>query len=138
MSDLSAMPGLSALRGRAFDVLVIGGGIVGAGVMREAARRGLRTLLVEQNDFASGTSSRSSKLVHGGLHYLSKLQVGMARSCVEERQRLIRSGAGLIGEREFIKPSRRGDTFPPWLLGLVFRTYDGLAQGARPHRWMQA
>ena len=60
-----------------FDVLVIGGGIVGAGVARDAAMRGLRTLLVEQSDFASGTSSRSSRLLHGGLRYLAQGRIGV-------------------------------------------------------------
>ena len=58
-----------------WDLIVIGGGITGAGIFREASQHGLRVLLVEQNDFASGTSSRSSKLVHGGLRYLTSLQL---------------------------------------------------------------
>ena len=64
--------GLASLAGTPFDVLIIGGGIVGAGVARDAASRGLRTLLLERSDFASGTSSRSSRLLHGGLRYLAQ------------------------------------------------------------------
>ena len=62
------------------DLLVVGGGITGAGVLRDAASRGLRALLVERDDFASGTSSRSSKLVHGGLRYIAEGQLGMGRT----------------------------------------------------------
>src|SRR4051812_10654083 len=69
----------------AFDVLVIGGGIVGAGVARDAAARGLRTLLVEQSDFASGTSSRSSRLLHGGLRYLAQGRFGLVREASVEK-----------------------------------------------------
>jgi glycerol-3-phosphate dehydrogenase len=75
-----------------WDVLVIGGGITGAGILRELSSAGLRVLLVEQKDFASGTSSRSSKLIHGGLQYLGRLQVGLAWKAVRERERLLRSG----------------------------------------------
>jgi glycerol-3-phosphate dehydrogenase len=67
------------------DVLVIGGGIVGAGVLRDAASRGLRALLIERNDFASGTSSRSSKMVHGGLRYLAHGHLAITREACRER-----------------------------------------------------
>ncbi|MEG1053349.1 MAG: FAD-dependent oxidoreductase, partial [Janthinobacterium sp.] len=76
------LPGILA---REWDVLVVGGGITGAGILLEAARRGLTALLVEQRDFAWGTSSRSSKLVHGGLRYLKQGQFGMTRESVHER-----------------------------------------------------
>jgi glycine/D-amino acid oxidase-like deaminating enzyme len=80
--------------GEPWDLIVIGGGIMGAGVLREAVRCGLRVLLVEQNDFASGTSSRSSKLVHGGLRYLKTGQWPLTLESVRERERLLREGAG--------------------------------------------
>src|SRR5574341_2616546 len=79
-----------------WDLIVIGGGITGAGILREATRAGLRTLLVEAGDFASGTSSRSSKLVHGGLRYLRNAQIGMTLASVHERERLLREGRGLV------------------------------------------
>jgi glycerol-3-phosphate dehydrogenase len=81
---------------RAWDVVVIGGGIVGAGIAREAAQQGLAVLLVEQGDFSSGTSSRSSKFVHGGLRYLKNGAFRMTYQSVRERQRLLRHGAGLV------------------------------------------
>lgn len=85
-----------------WDLIVVGGGITGAGVAREAARLGLSTLLVEAEDFASGTSSRSSKLVHGGLRYLAALRLGLAMESIEERERLLAAGDGLITPLEFL------------------------------------
>ena len=86
----------AALAGERWDVLVVGGGITGAGILAEAARRGLRAALVEQRDFAWGTSSRSSKLVHGGLRYLKEGRLGMTRASVRERERLLKEGPGLV------------------------------------------
>ena len=78
---------------RKWDVLVVGGGVHGASIARDAASRGLTTLLVEQRDFASGTSSRSSKLAHGGLRYLEHLEVGLVRESLRERDALLRMPA---------------------------------------------
>jgi len=85
-----------------WDVLIIGGGIVGVGLLREAARVGLRAALVEARDFASGTSSRSSKMVHGGLRYLSTGQIRLTMRSVHERQRLLHEGRGLIDPLEYM------------------------------------
>ena len=82
---------LERLATEAFDVLVVGGGITGAGVALDAATRGLRTALVEADDFASGTSSKSSKLVHGGLRYLQQGDVRLVYEALRERQRLRRN-----------------------------------------------
>ena len=79
-----------------WDILIIGGGITGAGIFNQAARSGLKVLLVEANDFAFGTSSRSSKLVHGGFRYLRNRQFGVTREAVRERERLLRQG-GISG-----------------------------------------
>lgn len=95
-----------------WDLIVVGGGITGAGILREAARLGARALLVEQRDFAWGTSSRSSKLVHGGLRYLAQLQLGVTRDSVRERERLLRENPGLV------EP-----------LGFVLAVYDGAGPG---------
>ena len=86
--------------GGPWDVLVIGGGITGAGILREAVRHGLRALLVEQRDFAWGTSSRSSKLVHGGLRYLKEGKLRLTRASVTERERLVSEGRRSGDERE--------------------------------------
>jgi glycerol-3-phosphate dehydrogenase len=116
-----------AVIAREWDVVVIGGGITGAGILLEAARRGLRVLLVEQRDFAWGTSSRSSKLVHGGLRYLKEGQFGLTRESVHEREHLLRQAAGLVEPQSFAfgdyvgrKPGRRA-----FLAGLMI--YDRMA-----------
>src|SRR5258706_1615955 len=79
-----------------WDLIVIGGGITGAGIRGEAVRHGKKTLLVEAQDFSSGTSSRSTKLVHGGLRYLRQGQFLVTRKSVKERERLMDEGAGLV------------------------------------------
>ena len=80
---------LRELANNTFDLLVIGGGITGAGVAREASLRGFRVALVEQNDFGSGTSSRSTKLIHGGLRYLKQFDFRLVAEAVRERQLLL-------------------------------------------------
>ncbi len=98
-----------------WDVIVIGGGIVGAGVFREAVRAGLKTLLVEAHDFSSGTSSRSSKMVHGGFRYLKNAQIKLTMDSVHERKRLIKEGVGLINPLPFHLVSYHGDRIPGWV-----------------------
>lgn len=110
-----------------WDLIVVGGGITGAGLLREAARAGLRTLLLEGGDFASGTSSRSSKLVHGGLRYLRHAQIGTTLASVRERERLLREGRGLVTPLRFLMPSFRGDRLPGWVFGFGLAIYDLLA-----------
>ncbi|MEX0767038.1 MAG: FAD-dependent oxidoreductase, partial [Microthrixaceae bacterium] len=78
---------LEALRSETFDLVVIGGGVTGAGVVLDAASRGLRAALIERDDFASGTSSKSSKLIHGGLRYLQQGEIGLVYEALAERQR---------------------------------------------------
>lgn len=96
------------LAGRRFDLLVIGGGITGAGVARDAALRGLNVALVEKDDFASGTSSRSSRLIHGGIRYLEHGQLWMVRESVKEREILLRIAPHLVHPLEFTWPVYRG------------------------------
>jgi len=91
-----------------YTVVVIGGGITGAGIAHEAARTGATVLLVEQNDFASGTSCASSKLVHGGLRYLKDKQWRLTLESVRERNRLLRDRAGLVEPQPFLMPVYRG------------------------------
>lgn len=113
--------------GPGFDMIVIGGGITGAGVALEASRRGLRTLLVEQKDFAWGSSSRSSKMVHGGLRYLASGQLRLARESVRERERLLQELPGLVEPLQFVMPHYRGRFPGPRVLGAVLWAYDRLA-----------
>jgi glycerol-3-phosphate dehydrogenase len=110
-----------------WDLIVVGGGITGAGILREATRAGLRTLLLEANDFASGTSSRSSKLVHGGFRYLKNAQVRLTFESVRERERLLKEGRGLVTPLGFLIASYRGDATPAWLFGAGLIIYDLLA-----------
>jgi glycerol-3-phosphate dehydrogenase len=113
---------------RTFDLIVIGGGITGAGVAREAAGSGLRALLVDQKDFAWGTSSRSSKMVHGGLRYLGSGQYRLTRDAVNERQRLMNEAPGLIDPLKFMMPHFRHQFPGPRLFQLLLRVYDWIAR----------
>jgi glycerol-3-phosphate dehydrogenase len=110
-----------------WDILIIGGGITGAGILREATRLGLRALLVEQRDFAWGTSSRSSKLVHGGLRYLKEGRLGLTRASVQERQQLLHEGPGLIDPLGFLMTVYEGDFPGRWTFEVGLTVYDLLA-----------
>lgn len=112
---------------RPWDVIVVGGGITGAGIFREAIRLGLRALLVEQRDFGWGTSSRSSKLVHGGLRYLKQARLGLTRASVLERERLLKEGPGLVEPLGFLLAIYRGDWPGRWTFDLGLSIYDLLA-----------
>jgi glycerol-3-phosphate dehydrogenase len=95
---------IESLRNDTFDVLVVGGGITGAGVVLDAAARGMRAALIERDDFASGTSSKSSKLVHGGLRYLQQGEVGLVYQALAERQRLLKNAPHLVRTLPFLIP----------------------------------
>ena len=103
-SAFSRSANLEALAAGAFDVLVIGGGITGAGVALDAASRGLSTALVEKADFASGTSSKSSKLVHGGIRYLQQREFRLVYENLAERQRLLENAPHLVSPLPFLIP----------------------------------
>jgi len=113
--------------GDPWDVIIVGGGITGAGVLREATRLGLRALLVEQRDFAWGTSSRSSKLVHGGLRYLQQGRLRLTQSSVRERERLLEEGPGLIDPLGFLLATYKGDRPGRWTYKVGLSIYDLLA-----------
>lgn len=130
----AALPELAA---RDWDLIVVGGGISGAGILREAARRGWSCLLLEQRDFAWGTSSRSSKMVHGGLRYIAKGQLGLTRDSVRERQRLLGEAPGLVDALPFLFPHYRGKFPGPRVFGGLLGVYDALA-GQRLHRYHPA
>lgn len=99
---------LERLSRETFDVLIVGGGITGAGVALDAASRGLRTGMVERDDFASGTSSGSSRLIHGGLRYLSERELGLVRQALSERRRLLRLAPHLVRPLPFLIPVLAG------------------------------
>jgi len=121
------MSRLGALAPR-YDLVVIGGGITGAGVFREAARAGVSVLLVEARDYASGTSSWSSKLVHGGLRYLQSGEWRLTAESVRERQRLMREAPDLVERLDFLLPFYRGGKPSRGLVRLGLWLYDRFAQ----------
>ena len=110
-----------------FDLLVMGGGITGAGVARDAALRGVRVALVEKDDYASGTSSRSSRLVHGGVRYLEHGQIGLVFESSRERRTLQRIAPHLVRPLAFTWPVYRGARVPRWKLGAGLMLYDVLS-----------
>jgi glycerol-3-phosphate dehydrogenase len=110
-----------------WDILVIGGGITGAGILREATRLGLNCLMVEQHDFAWGTSSRSSKLVHGGFRYLKEGKIMLTRDSVHEREQLLHEGPGLIDPLGFLLTVHKGDFPGRWTFEMGLTVYDLLA-----------
>ena len=128
---------LRRLADETFDVVVVGGGITGAGCALDAASRGLRTALVERDDFASGTSSKSSKLVHGGLRYLQQHDVALVYEGLAERQRALRNAPHLVRVLPFLIPilSRDGlvDRRVARALGAALWMYD-LTGGLRIHK----
>ena len=106
-----------------FDLAIIGGGINGTGIARDAAGRGLSVLLVEQNDLASGTSSKSTKLIHGGLRYLEFYAFRLVREALIEREVLIRLAPHLTRPLRFVLPHHSG-LRPAWMLRLGLFLYD--------------
>lgn len=128
---------LQRLREGRWDVIIIGGGISGAGIALEAAHAGARVALIEAGDFASGTSSRSSKLVHGGLRYLKQGRLGLTRESVRERSALLRAAPGLVEPLPFLLPFYPDSPSGPALVGVGLALYDGLA-GRRSRRWLDA
>ncbi len=118
---------LAGLAAGEFDVLVIGGGITGAGVARDAAMRGLRVALVERDDYASGTSSRSSRLVHGGVRYLEHGYFHLVFEASRERRTLLHIAPHLVRPLAFTWPVYRGARVPRWKLGAGLILYDSLA-----------
>src|SRR4051812_42189008 len=124
---------MTALSGQDFDVLVIGGGITGCGVARNAAMRGLRVALVEREDFASGTSGRSSRLIHGGIRYLEHAQFHLVHESIRERQILLDIAPHLVKPLAFTWPIYRGARVGRLKLSAGLIMY-GLMAGARARR----
>jgi glycerol-3-phosphate dehydrogenase len=139
MGSLVREENLDRLRGRgAWDVVVIGGGATGLGSAVDAASRGYRTLLLEALDFAHGTSSRSTKLVHGGVRYLAQGNIALVREALHERGVLLRNAPHLVHRREFIVPAYHWLALPYYGIGL--KTYDWLSGtlGLGRSRWLRS
>jgi len=120
----------AALATGRFDLLVIGGGIVGAGIARDASLRGLRVALIDKADFASGTSSRSSKLIHGGLRYLEQLNFRLVAESCRERSLLRELAPHLVHPCEFLFPVYTGDARALWKIRIGLTLYDVLSRSS--------
>ena len=130
-SPASRDAALDRLSSESWDLLVVGGGVSGLAVARDAALRGLHVALVEEHDIAFGTSSRSSRLIHGGLRYLESFELGLVREGVVERRRLLRTAPGLVRAERFLYLVYCEDPDSLWKIRLGVRLYDLLATGYR-------
>ncbi|MGD8997353.1 MAG: FAD-dependent oxidoreductase, partial [Anaerolineae bacterium] len=137
-SAISRQENLEHLAEEEFDVLVIGGGITGVAIARDAATRGLRTALVEKGDFGGGTSSRSSRLIHGGIRYLEYYQFKLVFEACRERRTMRQVAPRLVRPLPFIYPLYHGQKPAPWKLRLGLTLYDalGLFRNIQRHRWL--
>jgi glycerol-3-phosphate dehydrogenase len=97
---------LKRMQKEEFDLAVIGGGITGAAIARDAAMRGMKVALIEKADFASGTSSKSSKLIHGGLRYLKQLDIGLVKESLSEREKLLHLAPNLVSDPNLLRLER--------------------------------
>ena len=127
MHELRLSRDFSRIRDRTFDVAIVGGGITGVAIAREAAARGLNVCLVEKNDFGWFTSSATSKLLHGGLRYLEHYEFGLVRESIAERRRVGNASSHLVRELGIRIPVYRGQTVGRFQLKLGFLIYDALA-----------
>ena len=127
---ISRADALESLAAETFDVVVVGGGITGAGCALDAATRGYSVALVEKRDFAAGTSSRSSKLVHGGLRYLQNFDLGLVREALLERQLMVTLAPHLVHPLKLVVPAFDGAR-PDRLIGAGLNLYDVMSRGRR-------
>jgi glycerol-3-phosphate dehydrogenase len=129
---------LERIRDQSFDLIVIGGGITGAAIARDAVLRGFKVVLLEKGDFASGTSSRSSKLVHGGLRYLRHMKFGLVYGALRERWILKRNAPRLVKPLTFLIPVYKDAKTGKWMLSMGLWLYDILALFRTPkfHGWL--
>ncbi len=137
-SQATRTDNLAAMASDPVDLLVIGAGINGAGIARDAAMRGIRTALLDKGDFGSGTSSRSSRLVHGGLRYLEMGHLRLVFESSRERRTLLRIAPHLVWPRSFIFPVHTGSRISRWKLAAGLTIYDLLAlfRNVRRHRML--
>jgi len=125
---------IQQLKDEAFDLLVIGGGITGAGIALDAVTRGLKVCLIEKLDFASGTSSRSTKLIHGGLRYLKQFEFGIVREVGQERAILYKNAPHIVIPERMLLPIIEGGSLGKYSTSLGLYVYDYLAGVAREER----
>ncbi len=134
------MSRLGTVEGETFDVAIVGGGIIGCGIARDAALRGLRVVLFESRDFGSGTTSASTRIVHGGLRYLEMLDFRLVRLDLREREILLRIAPHLVRPLEFLIPFFNGDLASPLKLRLGLALYDALSfdKSLPSRRWLRS
>lgn len=123
---------MSLLLDKEYDLIIIGGGINGTAIARDAAMRGLSVALFEKNDFACGASSKSSKLAHGGLRYLEHLEFGLVRESLIEKELLLRNAPHLVKPLPFLMPVYKENKWPLWIIKLGFHLYDFLSPADSP------
>jgi glycerol-3-phosphate dehydrogenase len=126
-SNITRIENIKSLKKNHFDILIIGGGITGAGAARDASLRGLKVALIEANDFAFGTSSRSSKLVHGGIRYLENYEFHLVFEALSERAKLFEIAPHLVHPLRFMIPLFQNSRVGPFLMGIGMILYDILA-----------
>lgn len=137
-SHHSRAAALTAMTSEPVDLLVIGGGITGAAIARDASLRGIRTAVIDKGDFGGGTSSHSSRLIHGGLRYLEHRDFRLVFEASRERRTLLRIAPHLVRPLPFLFPAYRGARVPPWKLRAGLWLYDLLAmfRNVHAHRWL--
>src|SRR2546430_17435051 len=133
---ISASATRPTLESERFHLVIIGGGINGVAIARECARAGKRTLLIEQHDFAAGTTSRSTRIIHGGLRYLEHGELGMVRESLRERQRLLRIAPHLVRPLPLLIPLYTDAARAPFIIRAGLCAYDLLSfdRSLAPHR----
>lgn len=124
---MNRLENINDLQSQVFDLLIIGGGIVGAGLARDAVSRGMKVALVEKNDFARGTSSRSSKLIHGGIRYLENMEFHLVFEALSEREKLYTLAPHLVHPLRFVLPIYKNSRVGMGLMGLGMWCYDILS-----------
>ncbi|MEK7357732.1 MAG: FAD-dependent oxidoreductase, partial [Bdellovibrionota bacterium] len=123
---------VARLANEEFDLLIIGGGITGAGAARDAASRGMKVALIEAKDYAIGTSSRSSKLIHGGIRYLENMEFGLVFEALSERRLLFELAPHLVHPLRFVLPLYKGGRVGMFKMGLGMWLYDALSMFEAP------
>ena len=133
-SSLNRTETYQQMKNTPLDLLVIGGGITGAGIALDSATRGMKVAVVEMQDFAAGTSSRSTKLVHGGLRYLKQFEIKIVAEVGKEREIVYENGPHVTTPEWMLLPFYKGGTFGPFSTNIGLRVYDFLAGVKREER----
>lgn len=126
-SVLNRAKQLNKMSNTVFDLIIIGGGVTGAGIALDASSRGLKVCLIEKNDFASGTSNKSTKLIHGGLRYLKQLEIGLVKESGTERAIVNKLAPHLVVPEKMLLPLKEGGTYGKMMTSIGLKVYDFLA-----------